>query len=199
MEKFKKYMDILDKVLNALRIAALVMSIVMAVFAVVGFIGIPGVVIGEVETQLELGGVQIQLADSVLKDAKTLNMNLAVSALLVAMQSVIAFLMLKAMQKFVAPMKDGDIFHADVAHNIKNLAIYVLIGGFLTEVISFAGAYLLMSAYDINSIFNTEAVISHSVDFEMDGDFVIYAGIIYLLSYVFKYGSELQSQVDETL
>ena len=46
MEKFKKYINILDKGFNALSIAFMVFAIVMAALSVIGFIGIPDVIIG---------------------------------------------------------------------------------------------------------------------------------------------------------
>lgn len=199
MEKFKKYMDILDKVLNALKIAALVASVVLAVLAVVGFIGIPDVVIGEVDTTLDMGSLELELSDALVSDSAKINNLLAASSLILSCQFVITFVMIRILQKLITPMKDGNIFHPAVAQNIKNLAIYVLAGGFLTEIINFVGSILLLSVYDISSLLNTDTVINHSVSFEMNGDFVVYAGILYLLSYVFKYGAELQTQVDETL
>ena len=55
MEKFKKYINILDKGFNALSIAFMVFAIVMAALSVIGFIGIPDVIIGELEGELTLG------------------------------------------------------------------------------------------------------------------------------------------------
>ncbi len=199
MEKFKKYINILDKILGALFIAFMVFAIVMSVFAVVGFIGIPGVIIGELDSKLVLGVMEIEISDSLEIDADKVNSVLAISAILAAVEFAIGCVMLKLLQKLIAPMKEGEIFHPDVATNIKRLAIYVLAGGFITEIISFAGEAVSLSVFDTSSLFNAEMVASHSVSFELNGNFVVYAAIIYLLSFVFKYGAELQAQVDETL
>lgn len=199
MEKFKKYINILDKILGALFIAFMVFAIVMSVFAVVGFIGIPGVIIGELDSKLVLGVMEIEISDSLEIDADKVNSVLAISAILAAVQFAIGCVMLKLLQKLIAPMKEGEIFHPDVATNIKRLAIYVLAGGFITEIIGFAGEAVSLSVFDTSSLFNAETVASHSVSFELNGNFVVYSAIIYLLSFVFKYGAELQAQVDETL
>lgn len=199
MEKFKKYMDILDKGLHAIGIAFLVVTIVMVAFAVIGFIGIEGVSIGEIDTILELGVLKLEVAENLVADSEKANDYLAVSSLLAACQFFIAWVLVKILRKLVSPMKEGNIFDTSVPKTIKELSFYVLIGGLFTEIINIVGSIMIVSSYDISALFNADGVINHSYSFEMNGNFVVYAAIIYLLSYVFKYGSELQTQVDETL
>lgn len=199
MEKFKKYINILDKGFNALSIAFMVFAIVMAALSVIGFIGIPGVIIGELEGELTLGILELDMSESLELDADRINRVLSVTALLISLQFAIACVLLKVLQKLIAPMKEGQVFHPSVAANIQRLSVYVLIGGFLTELINLADAYFAVSVYDTASLFNPDVITDYSYAFEMNGTFVVYAAIIYLLSFVFKYGTELQTQVDETL
>lgn len=199
MEKFKKYMGILDKGLNAIGIAFLVVSIVLSVLAVIGFIGIEGIEIGEIDTVLEFGAVNLKVDESVIIDADRTNNILAVFSLVSALQFIIAWALIKIVRKFIAPMKDGNIFDASVPKAIKDLAYYVFIGGLLAEICNTLGSFLIMFGYDIDSLFNYAVVKTYSLNFEINGNFIVYAAIIYLFSYVFKYGAELQTQVDETL
>ena len=199
MEKFKKYMDILDKVLKAFNIAFLVLAIVMVVFSVVGFIGIPNVIIGELEETLTIGILELEVTDGGILDSERINDVLAVSALIAAVQFAVAYVFVRILRKLISPVIEGNIFHPAVAENIKKLAIYVLIGGFISELLNFAGSAVVLAAYDLSAMFNEGLVANHSLTFEMNDNFIVYAGIIYLLSFVFKYGAELQTQVDETL
>lgn len=199
MEKFKKYINILDKGFNALSIAFTVFAIVMAVLSFVGFIGIPNVIIGELEGDLTLGVLELDISTNLELDADKINRVLSVTALLISLQFAIACVLLKVLQKLIAPMKEGRVFHPSVATNIKKLSVYVLAGGFLTELINLADTFFAVSVYDIGSLFNPDVITGHTYAFEMNGDFVVYSAIIYLLSFVFKYGAELQTQVDETL
>lgn len=199
MEKFKKYMGILDKGLNAIGIAFLVVSIVLAVFAVIGFIGIDGVEIGEIDTFIEIGAVNLKVDESVIVDADKANIILAVFSLITACQFIIAWVLIKILRKFISPMKDGNIFDAAVPKAIKGLAYYVFIGGLLTEICNAAGSFLIMHGYNMDALFDPAIVKTYSLNFELNGNFIVYAAIIYLFSYVFKYGAELQTQVDETL
>ncbi len=199
MEKFKKYMGILEKGLNAIGIAFLVVSIVMAVLAVIGFIDFENVEIGEVETTLEFGILKLEVSESVMADQEKANDLLAWSALNLALLFMISYILVKVLHQLVARMKDGEIFHPAVAKGIRNLAIYVAVGGFLSEVLYSVGSYMTIAAYDITALFNSEVVKDYFFKFELNGNFIVYAAVIYLLSYVFKYGAELQTQVDETL
>ncbi len=199
MEKFKKYMDILDKVLKAFNIAFLTLAIVMVVFAVVGFIGIPNVIIGEIENTLTVGVLELEVTENGILGAEKTNNLLAVSALIAAVQFAVAYVFVRILRKLISPVIEGNIFHPAVAENIKKLAIYVLIGGFISELLNFAGSAVVLAAYDLSAMFNEGLVANHSLTFEMNDNFIVYAGIIYLLSFVFKYGAELQAQVDETL
>ena len=199
MEKFKKYMDILDKVLKAFNIAFLVLAIVMVVFSVVGFIGIPNVIIREIENTLTVGVLELEVTENGILGAEKTNNLLAVSALIAAVQFAVAYVFVRILRKLISPVIEGNIFHPAVAENIKKLAIYVLIGGFISELLNFAGSAVVLAAYDLSAMFNEGLVANHSLTFEMNDNFIVYAGIIYLLSFVFKYGAELQAQVDETL
>ena len=199
MDKFKKYMDILDKVLNAFNIAFLVLAIVMVVFAIVGFIGIPNVIIGEIENTLTMGVLEIEVAENAILDSEKANEVLAISALIAAVQFAVSYVLVKILRKLISPIIDGNLFHSAVAENIRRIAIYVFVGGFISEALNLANSAVTLSAYDLSSMFNESLVANHTLTFEMNGNFVVYAGIIYLLSFVFKYGAELQTQVDETL
>lgn len=199
MEKFKRYMNILDKGLSAIGIAFLVISIVMLAFAVIGFIGIEGVVIGEIETVLRLDVLELEIAPEEILTLEKADTVLAIGALLLAVQFVISWVLVKVLRNLIAPMKEGQVFDESVCKSIRTLAIYVLVGGLLSEIIAVAERIVAVSVFDISSFFNPEVIINTAYNFEIDGTCVVYAAVIYLLSYIFKYGLELQTQVDETL
>ena len=199
MEKFKKYMDILEKGLKAIGIAFLVVSVVMAVLAVIGFIGIPNVEIGGIGTTLEFGVLELDLVGEDIMKTENVNNLLACSSLLISFQFAISYILVKILKDLVVLIKTGEIFSNGVVKAMRNLAVCVAVGGFFSEVINHLGSYLIISAYDVSALFNSQVVKDYFFNFEIQGDFVVYAAMIYLLSYVFKYGAELQTQVDETL
>ena len=199
MEKFKTYMNLLDKGLKAIGIAFLVVSIVMLAFAVIGFIGVEGIKIGEIETTLELGVLNLTVSDAEIAKIDNVNSTLAVTAVLLSVQFLISWYLIKILRKLIAPMKEGRVFEQSVCKAIKELALYVLIGGLISEIITVADNALLISNFDLSALFNSAAITDYTYSFNVNGNCIVYAAVIYLLSYVFSYGCELQEQVDETL
>ncbi len=82
---------------------------------------------------------------------------------------------------------------------IRKLGILVLIYGVLSQALQYLVTYLPFNTYDMASLFNFENVIKYEYRFRPDTSFLIVALVIFLLSYVFKYGEQLQRESDETL
>lgn len=197
MEKFKKFISILEKGLNALYIAFLVMSIVMVCFAVIGLVWDTSL-IGEVDTYINLGMLKLEVAeDSIVTE--NVSLSLIVVAVVTAVQFGLACVLAKLLQKIIAPMKDGTLFVDTVHQGLKKLSIYVLVSGFINSLAEVVGSIMVYKAYNFDMLFNPENVLKYSIDIQDNGDFVVFAAVLFLLSYVFKYGAELQNQVDETL
>lgn len=105
----------------------------------------------------------------------------------------------KVARKILAPMKEGLPFDESVSKNLRNLGILTLIGG---SVWSAAKAILEATAYnvyEISEMFRPERITGVELEITLDTTFLIIAAVIFLLSYIFKYGAELQKLSDETL
>lgn len=59
--------------------------------------------------------------------------------------------------------------------------------------------YLTMDCYDVASLLVSEKILHVTVNFNIDLSFIIVAAVLLLMSYVFRYGEELQLMSDETL
>ena len=53
--------------------------------------------------------------------------------------------------------------------------------------------------YHVSELFRPEKIAEVEMSFKMDWKFMIVASVIFLMSYIFKYGAELQKLSDETL
>jgi hypothetical protein len=56
-----------------------------------------------------------------------------------------------------------------------------------------------MKAFDLTVLLNHDVVSGYSYNGTFDCSFIIAAVILFLLSYIFQYGEELQRESDETL
>ena len=106
---------------------------------------------------------------------------------------------IKVLREILAPMIEGIPFAAGISNKIRKLAWAVLVGGFITEIGHAITASLEIKAYQIERLFNLEAISSVSYNFSLNLWFVITAMILFFLSYVFRCGEMLQKESDETL
>ncbi|MBO5252450.1 MAG: hypothetical protein J6C51_00715 [Clostridia bacterium] len=106
---------------------------------------------------------------------------------------------IRVIQSVLEPMKEGKPFESAVSDKLKKLSFITLIGGGVLSVAKLVGEVVLCKMYDLESIFLNENIISCTAEFNLDMTFLLAFGVLYLLSYIFRYGEELQKQSDETL
>ena len=67
------------------------------------------------------------------------------------------------------------------------------------EAVGILARSLLIKAYSLADLFASAAITKTEFVFTMDLNFVLIACVVFLLSYIFKYGQVLQKDADETL
>lgn len=106
---------------------------------------------------------------------------------------------IRIIRKILKPMCEGLPFNSAVSSNLKKLAWVSLIGGGAFSVEGLISEVAVYTMYDFENLFLNDKIVGCSVDYTLDLSFVMMFAIFYLLSYIFKYGEELQMQSDETL
>ena len=56
-----------------------------------------------------------------------------------------------------------------------------------------------LTGHNLNELFLSDKITGVSVTYSCDLSFLIYALVLFLMSFIFQYGSELQKLSDETL
>ena len=124
----------------------------------------------------------------------------AVSSLLTS--GILCFLLgyiAHLLRAIFAPMKEGRPFGENAPKTLRRIAVAILIGGGLAAVLGVVERLLLMRAYPVEEIFDCAAITKIEYVFTADLTFVLLAGVVFLLSYIFSYGQALQRESDETL
>jgi len=96
-------------------------------------------------------------------------------------------------------MKEGLPFDESISKNLKNLGILTLIGGGIWSITNVIVDTTTFNAYQINELFRPEMITNVELSVSLDTTFLVIAAVIFLLSYIFQYGAELQKLSDETL
>lgn len=90
-------------------------------------------------------------------------------------------------------------FDVRVSNHIKNLAKYILVGGIVFNILEVCRVMYFKQIINFDLLFNPKYVTQIKFDIRIEFSFLIFAALIYLLSYIFRYGQELQQLSDETL
>ena len=113
--------------------------------------------------------------------------------------SAFVCILLKIIRNILRPMKEARPFDTAVSKNLKRLSWIVLIGGAVISAVSLYLEKLFFQAYDLEHLFLSDIITACTENYVYDCNFLIGFAFLYLLSYIFQYGEELQRQSDETL
>lgn len=108
---------------------------------------------------------------------------------------------IRVLREILVPMKEGRPFVSGISRKLRKLGWTVMISGALVEIGGRLAEIFNLKAYRITEFFTNPVVESVKVG----GNTTIFcwsipAGLLVLfLSFVFRYGEELQQQSDETL
>jgi hypothetical protein len=190
--KMVKTAKVIDKVLRILRGISLAGCIVCVVFMVlVPILRESFVMVG----YINLGNISLAIADSSIINWDTLILSLELELVAGLIGCAFVWYALTLLLRVIAPMKEGRPFEAGISNQIRKLALITLVGGAITETVTVFASRTAMNAYDFAALLNSE----YSYNDTFDLSFLVGAVVLLLLSYVFRYGEELQRESDETL
>ena len=102
-------------------------------------------------------------------------------------------------REILNPMKEEKPFDSIVSTNLKKLAKLSINLGIFYNIIILSEQILAVFVYDLPGLLLSEKITHVGGMFNIDLTFLIYWAILLLLSYVFRYGEQLQQLSDETL
>ena len=102
-------------------------------------------------------------------------------------------------REILHPMTEEKPFDSIVSTNLKKLARLSINLGILANIIILSEQIITVFVYDLPGLLISEKITHVSGMFHVDLTFLIYWAILLLLSYVFRYGEQLQQLSDETL
>ena len=116
--------------------------------------------------------------------------------------AIFVFIIYKAVQtieSICTITMDHTPFDVRVADHIKNLAKYILVSGIVFNILEVCRVLYFKQILNFDLLFNTKYVTQINFGIRLHLSFLVFAALIYLLSYIFRYGQELQQLSDETL
>ena len=199
MNKTAKTLDTFVKIFQIITIVGIVMSLVAA--AVMGIclvLDIPTEQLVDVNSTITLDNMTLTLSeDFSIALEKTFVVGMG-TMFVMALYMGIMYYFFKILRCIFAPMKEGKPFQDSVSLNLKKLG-FAGIGMFVMEAVaSLVGSFLTMTVYPLQEMFGSAVThIDYSVEVNMA--YLFLAGVCFLLSYIFNYGTQLQQLSDETV
>lgn len=102
-------------------------------------------------------------------------------------------------REILRPMTEEKPFDSIVSTNLKKLANLSIHVGILYNIMILFDQIMTVFVYDLPGLLISEKVTHVGGMFSVDLAFLVYWAILLLLSYVFRYGEQLQQLSDETL
>ena len=204
MEKLKKTAGTLDTffkityritiVFNIIGIAIIVLFLLLCLMAP----GLFGSITSAMTAQLDFGGIRFRLAEGI-QQGSTGAVYFLGSLILGAAELAVYVLMIRNIRSILAPMKEALPFDAAVAKSFRNLGILTILSGGLKLILEYLVSGSLVRSLDLSALFLSDQITAVTTYYNFDFTFVITALVFFSLSYIFRYGEELQQLSDETL
>ena len=138
---------------------------------------------------MRIGGVTVNLSDMSQGAAVRA---WAISSVLYGIMTAALCVGIVMLRRIIKPMRDGKPFDSAVSERLRRLGWYSLICGVISALYELFGKNIVMRLIMPES---GTVSVEHNVNIWL---FLI-ASLIYLFSYIFRYGEELQQLSDETL
>ena len=192
--------DIVFKIADVmLKIAFVTCLVCLGIFAVGMIFNLPTEMIGTVDNRLSVGPFTFHIAEGFVPDACGLLGYVAMMIALGAAASMLAIQCVKSIRLILAPMKEGQPFHSDISAHLRKLGWLSLALCLMMQIIEAIGLYAMTFGQKLDALLISEKVTKLEINASFDISVLVIPLVFFLLSYVFRYGAELQQLSDETL
>lgn len=189
---FKVFAILLD-------IAGVAMLAGLAIIGAAFLFDLDPAMVGSGYNTVNIGFLKLQIADTYAPDAHHVLIVLAVQMVLALMVCFVARLCVKCIRQILQPMAENEPFNSTVSTNLKKMAKYSLFLGITVNIIQAFATGVLVFGYDLHLLLLSERIPHVEFLFSFDLTFLLIAAVFLLMSYIFRYGEELQQLSDETL
>ena len=195
-KKLDKVFEITHIVLGALAIACIVG---VALIAVAYILKLDPTMIGTGYENFDIGFLELTVAEGYAPDKWLVLLQAAITLLVSCRLMYEGRRGVGYIREILQPMAEEKPFESIVSTNLKKLAKLSITMGILYNIIILSEQIITVFVYDLPALLVSEKIAHVGGMFSVDLTFVVYWAILLLLSYVFRYGEQLQQLSDETL
>lgn len=200
LTKTAKNLDIFFKVQQViLKICTVALFVGLGIIAAAFLFDLDPHSIGTGYSSLNIGALELEIAPAYAPPEQFVlglvaaEMGLALICVLILQPCV------KIVREILQPMTEGKPFHISVSENLKKLAKRGIVLCVLVNGMEIIGTTMYVLGFDLAGLLVGEKITHVTYNAEFDLTFLIVAAVLYLLSWIFRYGEELQQLSDETV
>lgn len=182
-----------------LNIAGIALLVGLAIIGAAFLFDLDPTMVGHGYNTIDIGFLELQIADAYAPDPYHVLKVMAVQSVLSLVVCIFARLCVTCIRQILQPMTENAPFSSTVSTNLKKLAKYSVILGIAVNAIQIVSHVMLVLGYDLHLLLLSEKITHLEFFFTFDPTFLVVAAVFLLLSYIFRYGEELQQLSDETL
>ena len=195
-KKLDKVLEIAHIVLGALAIACIVG---VALIAAAYILKLDPSMIGTGYENFDVGFLELTIADAYAPDKWLMLLQAAITLLVSTRLFYDGRRGIGYIREILLPMKEERPFESIVSTNLQKLAKLSIHLGIFYNIIVLSEQLMAVFVFDLPGLLVGEKITHVGGMFSLDLTFLIYWAILLLLSYVFRYGEQLQQLSDETL
>jgi len=200
MEKLMKTSKVVDTILKVvykiLQVGGIIISVAVGICLVAAALG----KLPQPEfTGVSFGDVSLEFAEAIKTDSTFLFVEMGTTMIMALIAIAITCYLIKVLRRVLVPMMEGQPFDGTVSTNIKKLGITIIAGGLIIDIIEVIGSNMAFYMYDAAELFLSDNISKVTINSDIGMGNVLAGILVIMLSYVFRYGEELQKQADETL
>ena len=195
-KKLDRIFEIVHTVFGALAIAC---AVGVALIAVAYVLKLDPAMIGTGYESFDIGFLELTVAESFAPGKWLILLQAAITLAASCRLMYDARRGVGYIREILNPMKEEKPFDAIVSTNLKKLARLSINLGIFYNIIILSEQIMTVFVYDLPGLLISDKITHVGGMFQVDLTFLIYWAILLLLSYVFRYGEELQQLSDETL
>lgn len=195
-KKLDKVLEIVHIVFGALAIACIVG---VALIAAAYILKWDPSMIGTGYENFDIGFLELTVADSYAPDKWLVLLQAAITLAVSCRLLYDGRRGVGYIREILHPMTEEKPFDTIVGTNLKKLARLSINLGILYNIILLSEQIITVFVYDLPGLLISEKISHVGGMFQVDLTFVVYWAVLLLLSYIFRYGEELQQLSDETL
>ena len=148
---------------------------------------------------LDFGRIQFVIDPSISHHPHAYTNHVTAMSILPFCEVILWCMFIRSARKILTPMIAGQPFHQEMSAQLLRMGWLNIGMGLVKNIGQYFMFGNLIPGFDMDVLFLSESIVSYRVKTDWDLSFVLWSAALFLLSYIFKHGWELQQLSDETL